>query len=259
MINDKAVQVKELNYNNEQVQLIKNMYAKKATDEELKLLLYMSKRYNLDILTKQIWCIKFNNQPAQIYAGRDGFLSIAHNSSKFNGMRSGTKGSIKGKDLIGWCEVFRNDMTNSFYIEVDFEEYTTNKNLWKSKPKTMIQKVAESQVLRRAFDISGIYSPEEMSQYEEEQKSKPKYEPIKMMQQNQREAIWIKAKENNMNFEELKEFSYNFTEKMDLSKLTYEEAGSLYKRLNENQELVKEVVLIEEDYEGSPYEFNHNN
>lgn len=256
MTNDNKLQ-KQVDYDNNQIALIKNMYAQNASNDELKLLLYMSKKYNLDILTRQIWCVKFKNKPhlpAQIYAGRDGFLTIAHRTGKFNGMKSGTRGSKKDNDLVGWCEVYRNDMTNNFYVEVDFSEYTTHKNLWQSKPKTMIQKVAESQALRRAFDISGLYSPEEMSQYEEENKPKE----IKMMQQNQRQAIWIKAKENNMTIEELKEFSYNFTEKMDLSKLTYEEAGTLYKKLNESQELIKEVVFIEqEEYEGSPYEFNH--
>lgn len=148
IINDQA-----LNYNNEQIKLIKSLHAKDATNEEFELLLYMSKKYNLDILTRQIWCIKYKGSPAQIYSGRDGFLSIAHRSGLFNGMKSGTKGSIKTGDLVGFCEVYRKDMTNVFYAEVDFEEYTTHKNLWNSKPKTMIQKVAESQALRKAFDI----------------------------------------------------------------------------------------------------------
>jgi hypothetical protein len=46
------------------------------------------------------------------------------------------------------------------------KEYSTGKALWASKPKTMLIKVAESQALRRAFSISGIYSPEEMGQWE---------------------------------------------------------------------------------------------
>ena len=111
-----------INYDAKAIELIKNLHAKNATNEEFELLLYMSKKYNLDILARQIWCVKFGNAPAQIYAGRDGFLSIAHRSGKFDGMKSGTKGSIKNKDLVGYCEVFRNDMKNSFYIEVHFNE-----------------------------------------------------------------------------------------------------------------------------------------
>jgi len=57
-------------------------------------------------------------------------------------------------------------MDNPFYVEVDMSEYSTGQALWKSKPKTMLIKVAESQALRRAFSITGIYTPEEMSQWE---------------------------------------------------------------------------------------------
>lgn len=47
---------------------------------------------------------------------------------------------------------------------VDFSEYTTGKNLWVSKPKTMIAKVAEMHALRTAFpeEMSGMYAEEEM-------------------------------------------------------------------------------------------------
>lgn len=48
----------------------------------------------------------------------------------------------------------------------DFKEYTTGRNLWNTKPKTMLAKVAEMHALRSAF-------PEEMSQqYTEEEMQK---------------------------------------------------------------------------------------
>ena len=47
---------------------------------------------------------------------------------------------------------------------VDFAEYTTGKNLWASKPKTMIAKVAEMHALRAGFpeEMSAMYAEEEM-------------------------------------------------------------------------------------------------
>ena len=60
------------------------------------------------------------------------------------------------------CIVKRKDSDSAFISEVYEEEYTTGENLWTSKPRTMIGKVAESQCLRKAFNISGLYSPEEM-------------------------------------------------------------------------------------------------
>ena len=91
---------------------------------------------------------------------RSGFLAIAHRSGKFDGMESGTRKD--GDDLIGWCRVYRKDMSRPFEVEVSLSEYSTGKNLWQTKPKTMIIKVAESHALRRAFGISGLYSPEEI-------------------------------------------------------------------------------------------------
>jgi hypothetical protein len=75
-------------------------------------------------------------------------------------MESGVR--QEGEDLIGWCRVFRKDMAHAFYVEVYEKEYTTGKNLWQTKPRIMIQKVAESSCLRRAFSVSGLYCPEEM-------------------------------------------------------------------------------------------------
>ncbi|MGI5839310.1 MAG: RecT family recombinase [bacterium] len=106
--------------------------------------------------------MKYGNNPANIFTGRDGFLSIAHRSGQFDGMESGAR--VEGDEIIGWCKVYRKDMERPFTVEVALSEYSTGQNLWKTKPRTMIQKVAESQCLRRAFDISGLYSPEEFDQ-----------------------------------------------------------------------------------------------
>lgn len=156
---------KVITYTDKQIQLIHDMYAKDTTKEEFELFLYTASKYQLDPLLKHIWCVKFKNQPAQIYAGRDGLNDVAHRSGQYDGMKSGTKYDDKGK-LQGWSEVYRKDMTHPFSVEVDFEEYNTGQALWKSKPKTMIAKVAESQALKKAFSITGVYTPEEMGQWE---------------------------------------------------------------------------------------------
>ncbi|MEN6291476.1 MAG: RecT family recombinase [Methanobacterium sp.] len=148
-------------YDNNQIQLIKDMYAKNTTKDEFELFMYTAGKYGLDPLIKQIWCVKFGTGAAQIYAGRDGFLEIAHRDGKFNGMESGMK-----DDHTAFAKVYRKDMEHPFYVEVDMAEYSTGQSLWKTKPKTMLIKVAESQALRKAFSISGLYAPEEMSQWE---------------------------------------------------------------------------------------------
>jgi len=147
-------------YNPQQVQLIRDMCARNCTDNEFLLLMQLAKTYQLDPFAKQIWAVKYGENPAAIFCGRDGFLAIAHRSGKFDGMESGTRKD--GDDLIGWCKVYRKDMSRPFEVEVSLSEYSTGKNLWQTKPKTMIVKVAESHALRRAFGISGLYAPEEI-------------------------------------------------------------------------------------------------
>ncbi|HRD26387.1 MAG TPA: phage recombination protein Bet [Methanoculleus sp.] len=147
-------------YDREKLRLIRDMCAKGATDNEFLVMMELANRYQLDPFSKQIWLVKYGDSPAQIFCGRDGYLAIAHRSGQFDGMESGTR--KEGDDLVGWCKVYRKDMSHPFEVEVYASEYSTGKNLWRDKPRTMIQKVAEAQCLRRAFSISGLYSPEEI-------------------------------------------------------------------------------------------------
>ncbi len=168
----------------DQVQLIKNTVAKNCTDDEFKLFAYTANKYGFDPLIKQIWCVKYGNEPASIFTGRDGFLHKAHESGQFNGMRTPVRvepvpftKKIKKKgyggkqdewidfkkesQLVATCIVYRKDMEHPIEVEVWEEEYSSGQSNWAKMPRTMITKVAESQALRRAFDISGIYSEEE--------------------------------------------------------------------------------------------------
>ena len=154
-------------YSQQQVQLIRDMCAKDCTENEFLLLMQLAKTYQLDPFAKQIWAVKYPNAPAAIFCGRDGFIAIAHRNGNFDGMESGTR-TDENDELIGWCRVYRKDMSHPFVVEVPFSEYVQrNKQgevtkFWREKPKTMITKVAESHALRRAFGISGLYSPEEI-------------------------------------------------------------------------------------------------
>jgi len=152
-------------YSPDQVSLIKSIAAPKCTDDEFKLLLYQAKTYQLDPLLKQIWAVKYaDNRPASIFAGRDGFLAIAHRSGAFDGMESGFR--VEGTNIIGWAKVYRKDMSHPFCVEVNMKEYNRNQGTWLTHGTTMIVKVAEAQALRKAFSISGIYSPDEIPEPE---------------------------------------------------------------------------------------------
>ena len=58
----------------------------------------------------------------------------------------------------------RQDIERTAFKEVAFAEYNKGMANWKSKPATMINKVAISQCVREAFpkDYEGVYSEDEM-------------------------------------------------------------------------------------------------
>jgi phage recombination protein Bet len=166
-----------------QVELIKNSIAKGASNDELQIFLHLANRYNLDPFAKEIWCIKLSaNDPAIIMASRDGYLKIANNSPSFNGIRSGVvkandhfrPANLQGEvehvlakgdrgDILGaYAIVFRKDWVYPVYQWVEFSEYKGSSPPWRKYPSAMIQKVAESMALKRAYSISGLVTQEEM-------------------------------------------------------------------------------------------------
>ena len=154
-----------ITFDAEQKSLIKATLARNCTDTEFAMLLYQAKTLQLDPLRKQIWAVKFADQPALIFVGRDGYLQIAHRSGQFDGMESGVKKNEDGV-VVGWAKVYRKDMSHPIYKEVLLTEYDKKQGNWKVMPHTMITKTAESQALRAAFAISGVYSPEEFGEKE---------------------------------------------------------------------------------------------
>ena len=180
------VTTSESQWSTEQVELIKRTVAKGASDDELKLFLHLASRYDLDPFTRQIWFIKYGDD-AHIFTGRDGFLHIAHRSGAFNGMQTQLREEpvpfeiryynrkekkvevlTRPSQFVAVCTVYRKDMSEPFVCEVWESEYSTGQGLWPTKRRVMIQKVAEASTLRRAFDISGLYLPEEVSENEVE-------------------------------------------------------------------------------------------
>jgi phage recombination protein Bet len=158
---------------------IKQTVADKLSDSQFSIFMYTCQALGLNPLLNEITAISYaGNMSIQVM--RDGFLTVAHRSGKFAGLESGVKmkGDVgeNGKEVlstIGWARVYHKDFTVPVYQEADLEEYSTGKNLWATKPKTMIKKVAESMALRKAFNVSGVYAPEEMDR-EIERKEEPK-------------------------------------------------------------------------------------
>jgi phage recombination protein Bet len=147
-----------------QLELIQRTFAANATADEFALFIHLAKKYDLDIFSRQIFFVKYgtgSDAKASIFCGRDGFLSIAHRSGDFDGLETEITDMEDG-GFKAICRVYSKKLSRPIIAEVYSQEYSTGKNLWAKMPRVMIGKVAESTALRKAFNICGLYSPEEI-------------------------------------------------------------------------------------------------
>ncbi len=162
---------KLIQFNDEQIVLIKSQIAKDCTDGELQLFLYQCKQTGLNPLTRQIYAIKRGNKMT-IQTSIDGFRVIAERSGSYAGQDE----PIWENDEKGFpikCTVRVYKFTPNFEQRycagvgvAHFKEYYPNpQNLQKTMPHTMIAKVAEALALRKAFpqDLSGLYTGDEIA------------------------------------------------------------------------------------------------
>lgn len=160
------------------IDVIKNSIAPNLTPVEFETFFYLAKRYALDPMSREIWAVKYNG-PAQIFAGRDGFLKIAHASGDFDGIETYLlvelqDGNVAEMDVCpstgrvvgAKAYVYRKSFSRPFAAAVNAKEFNQGRSLWKTMPEVMIKKVAEATALRRAFTIHGLYVPEEFSDYD---------------------------------------------------------------------------------------------
>lgn len=155
-------------YLRENYELLKDLLNKSGcdlTDNELQTFCIMARKYDLDPFLGEIYAIKYKRkngtEKMNIFASRDGYMTIAHRHPMYDGMNCDTE--IRDGKLYGWCEVYRKDMSHPFRVAVPYSEYAMNGNLWSKdqKPETMIKKVAMAQCHKFAFRINGLYSEDE--------------------------------------------------------------------------------------------------
>jgi phage recombination protein Bet len=163
-------------YSPDEIAIIKATVAKGFSDLELSYFLNVAKVYGLNPFTKQIWGYKDNKKNIIVFAGRDGFLSIAQKTNRWSGIascevREGEKFEMNvaegiishQKDItskakiLGAYSICKPRNCDIKTIEwADFDTYNKGYNVWKSDPVAMIKKVAESHCLAKAYGISGL-------------------------------------------------------------------------------------------------------
>ena len=139
----------------------------KITDQECMMFLKLCKYQQLNPFLREVYLIKYGSEAATMVTGKETFLKRAAKNKKYAGHKTG----ISPDGLIAWAEVYCHGYLVPIRCEVTYAEYvgkkkdgTVNK-MWKSKPRTMLKKVALVQALREAFpqDFGGMYSQEEIN------------------------------------------------------------------------------------------------
>ena len=177
----------ELELTDNEKKVIKdNFFPQNASVEDMRFCMSIANQFGLNPLLNQIYFVgrksKVGNnwiEKVSPMVGRDGFLTLAHKSGKFAGIETTTtikktprydgKTWTEERDLVAICKVYRTDSERPFVVEVAFNEYAGKTRegdltkFWKEKGVTMLMKVAESQCLRKAFNVSGIYAEEELA------------------------------------------------------------------------------------------------
>ncbi len=160
-----------------------------ANQKEIKLFMELCRSQNLNPFINEAYLIKYGRDShAQLVVGKDVFLKRANTHPDYEGFEAGVilkvsegkleyrEGSfyMKNESLVGgWAKVYRTDK-KPLHITVGLDEYIGKKkdgtitNQWKSKPGTMIRKVATAQGHREAYpkSFAGMYIEEEMGKNE---------------------------------------------------------------------------------------------
>ncbi len=181
-----------IEFNPEQIELIKNTIAKDATNDELKLFLYQCQRTGLDPMTRQIYFMKRGGK-VTIQTSIDGFRVIAERSGDYGGQDEPVFIKDEG-DL--YCKVtvyrFRGEIRYPAAVGVAYwKEYCPQSGqdfMWKKMPHTMLAKVAEALALRKAYpqDLSGLYTNDEMNQADQKEAVK---QPVNAPDEGERRLL----------------------------------------------------------------------
>ena len=155
-----------------------------VSDQEVVMFLNLCKYQKLNPFLREAYLIKYGNAPASMVTGKDVFTKRARKNKDYAGQQAGVivmkeenmnyrTGALVLPDetlIGGWAKVYIKGYEVPIEAAVAFGEYVGRKKdgetngQWKSKPATMIRKVALVQALREAFpeDFQGLYSQEEM-------------------------------------------------------------------------------------------------
>lgn len=156
---------KLINFDKEEIELIKNRIAPQSTEIEFKFFLYDAQSRGLNPLKNQIYWIKRGDK-ATHQVGIDGYRIIAQRTGEYQGQTKveyGEDSNGKYAEVGIWRKGFKEPVYGRAYLNEYIQGFSP---MWKKMPQAMLAKCAESLALRKAFpdELSGLYTNEEMAQ-----------------------------------------------------------------------------------------------
>lgn len=228
-----------LGFTSEQVELVRTSSAKDATDDELKLFLFIAQRTGLDPLTKQIHFVKRKTRQSDgsfksimtVQTGIDGYRAIAERTGQLAGIDDPVydteDANAPNKATVTVYKMVNNQRC-PFTATARWKEYypgETHGFMWLKMPYLMLGKCAEALALRKAFpnDLSGIYTNEEMQQADGDMKGESAKEnkEKKTITEPQRKRLYALAKANTDIIKNISE-KYGYDSSKDIKVSDYD-------------------------------------
>lgn len=167
------------------VQLLKDMFCKDATNDEIQAFLHVCDRTGLDPFVRQIYLVKrwdpnLGRNTMTIQTGIDGYRLIAERTGAYSPGKEPTFTYDKDGKIVSAVAYVKKRTNDGTWHEISasayFDEYAQRKKdgsftgMWSRMPHSQLAKCAESLALRRGFpaELSGVYTKEEMQQAEVE-------------------------------------------------------------------------------------------
>lgn len=152
-----------------------------VTEQEMARFLGICKARGLNPFAGDCHLVKYGDGPASVIVGKDFYVRTACEQPAFDGFDAGVvvmggDGRVVHRDgamvapgeqlLGGWATVYDKARSHPVKAVVSLQEYSTGRSMWRTKPATMVRKVALVQALRESYPerFQGTYDADEMGE-----------------------------------------------------------------------------------------------
>lgn len=114
--------------------------------------LAISKTFNLNPWKREVYAVAYGSgdkRKLSIIVGYEVYLRRAEEFPQYDGYETEFAG--EGANMCCTCKVYRKDRNHPTGATVFLREYTQGNQMWNTKPRVMLEKVAIATAMRRAF------------------------------------------------------------------------------------------------------------